>query len=37
MFDLEDEEFYDESQYAEEVENLREAIRRSVKKKFLTK
>lgn len=35
MFDLEDEEFYDESQYAEEVENLREAIRRSVKKEIL--
>lgn len=35
MFDWEDEEFYEESQYAEEVENLCEAIRRSVKKEIL--
>lgn len=35
MLDWEDKEFYEESQYTEEIENLREAIRNSVKKEIL--
>ncbi len=35
MLDWEDKEFYEESQYTEEIENLREAIRNSVKKGIL--
>lgn len=35
MYNWEDEEFYDESQYASEIECLRDAIRGSVKKEIL--